>query len=139
MVIDDIETLLDSAAEVCGVHRSLILSSSRHTAPSFARQIVMALWSEEHSLESAARMVNRTSHSLVIYARQRIFSRMQSNSATRERVQAVVENYRQKKTRPSQYIHLNFFAELTGFLSPLNPHTETRNTNAESIHPESKP
>lgn len=139
MVIDDIETLLESAAEAVGVHKDEILGTSRKTAPSFARQIVMALWSEGHSLEASARVVNRSTHSLVIYARQRIFSRMQSNNATRERVRSVVEIYRQKKARPSQYVHLNFFAELSGFLSPLNPHTETGNTNVESIRAEIKP
>ena len=129
MVIDDIETLIDSTAEALGIHRSLITGPSRHSTPSFGRQIVMALWSEDHSLQEAAEVVNRTSHSLAIYARQRIFSKIQGNSSVRQRLESVISIYRQKKARPSQYLSIQFFAELHGILSPLNPQTETSSTH----------
>jgi hypothetical protein len=65
---------------------------------------------------------------LAIYARQRIFSKIQGNSAVRQRLESVISLYRQKKARPSQYLNVNFFAEMTGILSPLNPQTETSST-----------
>lgn len=128
MVVDDLQTLLDSTAEALGVDRATITSASRLATPSLARQIVMALWSEGHSLQESAEAVNRTSHSLANYARQRIFDGMHGQAGVRQKVKATLEIYRQKKARPSQYLGINFFAELHGILSPLNPQTITDNT-----------
>lgn len=128
MVIDDLETLIDSAALAVGVSRESIMSNARHAGPSLARQIVMAIWSEDHSLQASAEVVNRTSHSLANYARQRIFDGMHGQTGVRERVKATLEIYRQKKARPSQYVGIKFFAELIGIESPMNPQTTTDNT-----------
>ena len=129
MIIDDLDTLLDAASEALGVRREDILGDTRLQMPSLARQIVMALWSEGHSLQESAAAVGRTSHSLAVYARRRIFDGLHSKNKLRQRVKGVLELYREKKARPSQLVLLPFLAILTGFPSTLNPRTETTNTN----------
>lgn len=126
LIIDDFDVLLESTAQVLGIEKHLILGPSRHALPSHGRQIVMALWSEHHSLIDSARVVGRISHGVAMYARQRIFSRSYGgDGSVRQQVADVINLYRQKKARPSQYLNINFFAELHGILSPLNPQTET--------------
>jgi hypothetical protein len=129
MRVDDAAILIDSAALAVGVDRATIMSGSRLKRPSLARQIVIALWSEDHSLQDSVAIVGRTSHSLGHYSRQRIFAGIHGETGIKEKVRQTLAIYSQKKARPSQYLGISFFAELHGIDSPLNPQSETSNTN----------
>ena len=121
MIIDNLDALLDATSEALSVSVDAITGSSRQKMPSLARQIVMALWSEGHSLQEAADVVNRKSHTLVYYARLRMFEGEQNQN----RLQKVLEIY-EKKARTEQK-EAQFLVTLAGVESPFNPLTETTN------------
>ena len=93
MLIDNAPALIRAAAEVMGVSPESVTGKRKTFAESLARQIVMTLWAESHSLQDSCRIVNRHHHTAAFYARQKIHSRLQYCENTRERVRKILQKY----------------------------------------------
>ena len=93
MLIDNAPALLAAAAEVMGITPEAITGKRKTFAEALARQIVMTLWAESHSLQSACEIVGRIHHTSAVYARVKILSRLQYCENTRERVRKVMQKY----------------------------------------------
>jgi len=93
MLIDNIDALLQATSEVMNVTKEGILGSRKTFAESFARQIVMALWAESHSLQATCDIVGRTHHTAAFYARRKIHERLLYCHSTQERIKKVIQKY----------------------------------------------
>lgn len=93
MPIDNSKALIESAAYVMGVNPEEILGPTKTFAITLARQIVMTLWSESHSLQSASEIGGRKHHTAAVYARKNINARLQYCAGTRERVEKILRKY----------------------------------------------
>lgn len=93
MLIDNAPALLSAAAEVMNITPDGITGKRKTFAEALARQIVMTLWAESHSLQSACEIVGRIHHTSAVYARGKILSKLQYCENTRERVRKVMQKY----------------------------------------------
>lgn len=93
MLIDNATALIQAAAEVLNITPEAIAGKRKTYAVALARQIVMTLWAESHTLQSACEIVGRTHHTSAVYARQKILSQLQWDENTRERVRKVMQKY----------------------------------------------
>jgi chromosomal replication initiation ATPase DnaA len=93
MLIDNAPALLRAAAEVMNITPDDITGKRKTFAEALARQIVMTLWAESHSLQSACEIVGRIHHTSAVYARGKILSKLQYCENTRERVRKVMQKY----------------------------------------------
>ena len=73
-MIVDFDLLVRETADVFGVSTEDILGPKRTKLASMARHVVMACWADHHPYQDAANRCNRTCHSTVIWARQRILN-----------------------------------------------------------------
>jgi chromosomal replication initiation ATPase DnaA len=93
MLVDDEKALITAAAIVMGVTPEAITGRRKRYAESLARQIVMAIWSDSHSLQHSCEIVGRTHHTAAYYARRAIHERLQYCEATKERVRKILQKY----------------------------------------------
>ena len=93
MLIDNAPALISAAAEVMNVTPEAIIGKRKTFAEALARQLVMTLWAESNSLQSACELVGRTHHTSAVYARSKTLSRIQYCEATRERIRKIGEKY----------------------------------------------
>jgi chromosomal replication initiation ATPase DnaA len=93
MLIDNAPALLRAAADVMVIPVEAITGKRKTFAEALARQIVMTLWAESHSLQSACEIVGRVHHTSAVYARAKILSQLQYCENTRERVRKVMRKY----------------------------------------------
>ena len=93
MLIDNAPALLRAAADVMVVPVESITGKRKTQAEALARQIVMTLWAESHSLQSACEIVGRHHHTTAVYARQKIHERLGYCEATRQRLAKVLKKY----------------------------------------------
>lgn len=93
MLIDNAPALIRAAADVMGVTPEAVIGTRKTFAESLARQIVMTLWSESHSLQASAEIVNRHHHTSAFYARRKIHERIFYCETTRERLEKVLQKY----------------------------------------------
>jgi len=93
MLIDNAKALIQSAADIMGVTPEDILGPTKTFSITLARQIVMTLWSESHSLQSACEIGGRKHHTSAVYARKNIYARLLYCDGTRERVRKIVKRY----------------------------------------------
>jgi chromosomal replication initiation ATPase DnaA len=93
MLIDDDKALIQATSEVMGVTPEAITGRRKRYAESLARQIVMALWSDSHSLQHSCEIVGRTHHTAAYYARRAIHERLQYCESTKERVRKILQKY----------------------------------------------
>jgi chromosomal replication initiation ATPase DnaA len=73
-MIVDFDLLVRETADVFGVSAEDILGPKRTKHVSMARHVVMACWADHHPYQDTANRCNRTCHSTVIWARQRILN-----------------------------------------------------------------
>jgi hypothetical protein len=73
-MIVDFDLLVRETADVFGVTPEDILGPKRTKHVSMARHVVMACWADHHPYQDTADRCNRTCHSTVIWARQRILN-----------------------------------------------------------------
>ena len=95
VLIDDKLALLQATAEVMGTTPEAITGKRKTFAEALARQIVMTLWAEAHSLQSSCEAVGRTHHTAAFYARRKIHERLQYCEPTRERLKMILQKYSQ--------------------------------------------
>ena len=93
MLIDNPTVLIRAAADVMGIPVESITGKRKTFAEALARQIVMTLWAESHSLQASCEIVGRIHHTSAVYARQKIHSRLQHCENTRERVRKILQKY----------------------------------------------
>jgi chromosomal replication initiation ATPase DnaA len=93
MLIDNAPALISAAAEVMNITTDDITGKRKTFAEALARQIVMTLWAESHSLQSACEIVGRIHHTSAVYARGKILSQLQYCENTRERVRKIMQKY----------------------------------------------
>jgi len=93
MLIDNAPALIRAAAEVMGVSPESVTGKRKTFAESLARQIVMTLWAEGHSLQASSEIVNRHHHTAAFYARQKIHERIRYCESTRERLTKILKKY----------------------------------------------
>jgi len=93
MLIDNAPALVRAAAEVMGVTPESVIGTRKTFAESLARQIVMTLWAESHSLQASAEIVNRHHHTAAFYARRKIHERICYCETTRERLEKILKKY----------------------------------------------
>ena len=82
-----------TAADVMNITPEAITGKRKTFAEALARQIVMTLWAESHSLQSACEIVGRIHHTSAVYARAKILSQLQYCENTRERVRKIMQKY----------------------------------------------
>jgi chromosomal replication initiation ATPase DnaA len=73
-MIVDFDLLVRETAGVFGVSADDILGPKRTKLASLARHVVMACWADHHPYQDTADRCNRTCHSTVIWARQRVLN-----------------------------------------------------------------
>lgn len=95
VLIDDKLALLQATAEVMGTTPEAITGKRKTFAEALARQIVMTLWAEAHSLQASCEAVGRTHHTAAFYARRKIHERLQYCEPTRERLKMILQKYSQ--------------------------------------------
>jgi chromosomal replication initiation ATPase DnaA len=95
MLIDNKLALLEATAEVMGTTPEAIIGNRKTFAEALARQIVMTLWAEGHSLQASCEIVGRTHHTAAFYARRKIHERLQYCEHTRERMKIILQKYSQ--------------------------------------------
>jgi len=93
MLIDNKQALLQATAEVMGTTPEAIIGNRKTFAEALARQIVMTLWAEGHSLQASCEIVGRTHHTAAFYARRKIHERLQYCNATRARLELILQKY----------------------------------------------
>jgi chromosomal replication initiation ATPase DnaA len=93
MLIDNAPALIRAAADVMGVTPDDVTGKRKTLAESLARQFVMTLWAESHSLQASCQIVNRHHHTAAFYARQKIHERIGYCESTRERLAKVLQKY----------------------------------------------
>lgn len=95
MLIDNLPALLKATSEVMGTTPEAIIGKRKTFAEALARQIVMTLWAEAHSLQASCEAVGRTHHTAAFYARRKIHERLQYCEPTRERLKIILQKYSQ--------------------------------------------
>ena len=95
MLIDNKLALLAATAEVMGTTPEAIIGNRKTFAEALARQIVMTLWAEGHSLQASCEIVGRTHHTAAFYARRKIHERLQYCEQTRVRIKMILRKYSQ--------------------------------------------
>jgi chromosomal replication initiation ATPase DnaA len=93
MLIDNKIALLAAAAEIMKTTPEAIMGKRKTFAEALARQIVMTLWAEGHSLQASCGIVGRTHHTAAFYARRKIYERLQYCEVTRERIKMILKKY----------------------------------------------
>lgn len=93
MLIDNKIALIQSVADVLGVKPEAITGKRKRFAEALARQIVMTLWSEAHSLQDSAEIVNRTHHTAAFYARKKTYERLHYCKKSKERMHKILQRY----------------------------------------------
>jgi len=93
MLIDNAPALIGAAADVMGITPEAIIGKRKTHAEALARQIVMTLWSESHSLQASCEIVGRHHHTSAVYARRKIHERLGYCEATRQRLAKVLKKY----------------------------------------------
>lgn len=83
--------IIQTVADVFGVHPAQILAYDKQSAPSKARALAMALVSEEHTLAETARIFQRQNHTTVISAKKRADVLAREDEAFRTRVKMVIQ------------------------------------------------
>ena len=96
MIIDNKTALLESAAEVMGITPEAITGKRKTFAEALARQIVMTLWAEGHSLQESCEIIGRKHHTAAFYARRKIHERLQYCEKTREWLAMTMKKYADK-------------------------------------------
>jgi len=95
MLIDNKIALIQSVADVIGVKPEAITGKRKRYSEALARQLVMTLWSESHSLQDSAEIVNRTHHTAAFYARRKIYERLHYCERSKEQMRKILEKYSQ--------------------------------------------
>jgi chromosomal replication initiation ATPase DnaA len=93
MLVDNAQALIRAAAEVLKVDAEDIVGKRRKQAEVLARQMVMAIWSDSHSLQDSSEVVGRTNHTVAHYARRVIYDKLQYCEATKERMRKILKRY----------------------------------------------
>ena len=93
MLIDNKSALIQSVADVLGVKPEAIAGKRKRFSEALARQIVMTLWSEAHSLQDSAEIVNRTHHTAAFYARKKTYERLHYCEKSKERMHKILQRY----------------------------------------------
>jgi chromosomal replication initiation ATPase DnaA len=93
MLIDNAQALIQAVAEVMQVTPDDIIGRKKRSAESLARQIVMTLWSEAHSLQASCEIVGRCHHTATFYARRNIHNKLQYCPITKERMRKILKKY----------------------------------------------
>ncbi len=93
MLIDNKIALMQSVADVLGVTPEAIAGKRKRFSEALARQIVMTLWSEAHSLQDSAEIVNRTHHTAAFYARKKTYERLHYCEKSKERMHKILQRY----------------------------------------------
>ena len=95
MLIDNKIALLEATAQVMGTTPEAIVGKRKTFSEALARQIVMTLWAEGHSLQASCEIAGRTHHTAAFYARRKIHERLQYCEPTRERMKTILQKYSQ--------------------------------------------
>ena len=95
MLIDNKIALIQSVADVCGVKPEAITGKRKRLAEALARQIVMTLWSEAHSLQDSAEIVNRSHHTAAFYARKKTYEKLHYCEKSKEQMRKILQRYSQ--------------------------------------------
>lgn len=93
MLIDNKSALIQSVADVCGVKPEAITGKRKRLSEALARQIVMTLWSEAHSLQDSAEIVNRTHHTAAFYARKKTYEKLHYCEKSKEQMRKILQRY----------------------------------------------
>ena len=96
VLIDDKLALLQATAEVMGTTPEAIIGKRKTFAEALARQIVMTLWAEAHSLQESCEIIGRKHHTAAFYARRKIHERLQYCEKTREWLAMTMKKYADK-------------------------------------------
>ena len=95
MLIDNKIALIQSVSDVFGVKPEAITGKRKRLAEALARQIVMTLWSEAHSLQDSAEIVNRTHHTAAFYARKKTYEKLHYCEKSKEQMRKILQRYSQ--------------------------------------------
>ena len=95
MLIDNKIALIQSVADVFGVKPEAITGKRKRLAEALARQVVMTLWSEAHSLQDSAEIVNRTHHTAAFYARKKTYEKLHYCEKSKEQMRKILQRYSQ--------------------------------------------
>jgi chromosomal replication initiation ATPase DnaA len=95
MLIDNKSALIQSVADVIGVKPEAITGKRKRLAEALARQIVMTLWSEAHSLQDSAEIVNRSHHTAAFYARKKTYEKLHYCEKSKEQMRKILQRYSQ--------------------------------------------
>ena len=93
MLIDNKIALIQSVADVCGVKPEAITGKRKRLSEALARQVVMTLWSEAHSLQDSAEIVNRTHHTAAFYARKKTYEKLHYCEKSKEQMRKILQRY----------------------------------------------
>lgn len=93
MLVDNAPALIQAAAEVLGIEPDDITSHRRIKAEVMGRQMVMAIWSDNHSLQASSEIIGRTNHTVAHHARRVIYDKLQYCEATKERMRKILKRY----------------------------------------------
>ena len=95
MLIDNKSALIQSVADVIGVKPEAITGKRKRYSEALARQLVMTLWSEAHSLQDSAEIVNRSHHTAAFYARKKTYEKLHYCEKSKEQMRKVLQRYSQ--------------------------------------------
>ena len=95
MLIDNKIALIQSVADVIGVKPEAITGKRKRLSEALARQVVMTLWSEAHSLQDSAEIVNRSHHTAAFYARKKTYEKLHYCEKSKEQMRKVLQRYSQ--------------------------------------------
>ena len=95
MLIDNKIALIQSVADVIGVKPEAITGKRKRLSEALARQLVMTLWSEAHSLQDSAEIVNRTHHTAAFYARKKTYEKLHYCEKSKEQMRKILQRYSQ--------------------------------------------
>lgn len=95
MLIDNKSALIQSVADVVGVKPEAITGKRKRYSEALARQLVMTLWSEAHSLQDSAEIVNRSHHTAAFYARKKTYEKLHYCEKSKEQMRKILQRYSQ--------------------------------------------
>jgi len=95
MLIDNKSALIQSVADVIGVKPEAITGKRKRLSEALARQLVMTLWSEAHSLQDSAEIVNRSHHTAAFYARKKTYEKLHYCENLKEQMRKILQRYSQ--------------------------------------------
>jgi chromosomal replication initiation ATPase DnaA len=95
MLIDNKIALIQSVADVIGVKPEAITGKRKRYSEALARQLVMTLWSEAHSLQDSAEIVNRSHHTAAFYARKKTYEKLHYCENLKEQMRKILQRYSQ--------------------------------------------